>query len=82
MIIYRYKNLENVIWAREKRFVSMRRKIYDALLKWKRESAGETALLIDGVILRRSLLKRNIKVIYLLTSIIQEMKCASYLRII
>ena len=26
----------------------MRRKIYDALLKWKRESAGETALLIDG----------------------------------
>ena len=26
----------------------MRRKIYDALLKWKRESAGGTALLIDG----------------------------------
>ena len=26
----------------------MRRKIYDELLKWKRESNGEVALLIDG----------------------------------
>ena len=27
----------------------MKRKIYDKLLKWKAESQGETALLIDGV---------------------------------
>ena len=26
----------------------MKRKIYDKLLKWKEESQGETALLIDG----------------------------------
>ena len=26
----------------------MRRKIYDTLLKWKREDAGKTAVLIDG----------------------------------
>lgn len=26
----------------------MRRKIYEKLLKWKRESKGKTALLIDG----------------------------------
>ena len=27
----------------------LRRKLYDTLLKWKRESAGTTALLIEGV---------------------------------
>uniref|UniRef100_UPI003A90BAF8 AAA family ATPase n=1 Tax=Gordonibacter pamelaeae TaxID=471189 RepID=UPI003A90BAF8 len=26
----------------------LRRKLYDTLLKWKRESAGTTALLIEG----------------------------------
>lgn len=26
----------------------MKRKIYDSLLKWKAESQGETAILIDG----------------------------------
>ena len=28
--------------------IIMKRKIYDRLLKWKNESKGETALLIDG----------------------------------
>ena len=47
-----------------------RRKTYDLLKKWKEESNGATAILIEGarrvvkVLLQRILLRMNIKIIF------------------
>ena len=48
----------------------MKRKVYDQLLKWKENSNGKTAVLIEGqdelakVILLKNLLKTIINLIY------------------
>jgi predicted AAA+ superfamily ATPase len=40
--------LEWCIYVTEKQYTTMRRKIYDYLLEWKKQSQGKVALMIDG----------------------------------
>lgn len=40
-----FKNLDFVFWGKGE---PMKRKIYTEIVRWKRDGAGKTALLIDG----------------------------------